>query len=107
MGSPSGEILPPDSAGAFMPHRPRALLVLGLLLAAALAAILVALATGELKASPGDVLAALHLGEGGGVAAIVRELRLPRAVAAFTCGGLLALAGALMQVLLRNPLADP
>ena len=23
------------------------------------------------------------------------------------CGGLLALAGALMQVLLRNPLADP
>ncbi|MCC6878853.1 MAG: iron ABC transporter permease, partial [Rhodocyclaceae bacterium] len=37
----------------------------------------------------------------------VRELRLPRATAAFACGGLLALAGALMQVLLRNPLADP
>ena len=33
--------------------------------------------------------------------------RLPRAVAAFACGGLLALAGALMQVLLRNLLADP
>jgi iron complex transport system permease protein len=32
---------------------------------------------------------------------------LPRALAAFACGGLLALAGALMQVLLRNPLADP
>jgi iron complex transport system permease protein len=40
-------------------------------------------------------------------AAVVRELRLPRAVAAFVCGGLLAMAGALMQVLLRNPLADP
>ena len=40
-------------------------------------------------------------------AAIVRELRLPRALAAFAVGGLLALAGALMQVLLRNPLADP
>jgi ABC-type Fe3+-siderophore transport system permease subunit len=39
--------------------------------------------------------------------AIVRELRLPRAAAAFACGGLLALSGALMQVLLRNPLADP
>ena len=39
--------------------------------------------------------------------AIVRELRLPRALAAFAVGGLLALAGALMQVLLRNPLADP
>ena len=32
---------------------------------------------------------------------------MPRAVAGFACGGLLALAGALMQVLLRNPLADP
>jgi iron complex transport system permease protein len=34
-------------------------------------------------------------------------LRLPRAVAAFATGGALALAGALLQVLLRNPLADP
>jgi iron complex transport system permease protein len=40
-------------------------------------------------------------------AEVVRNLRLPRALAAFACGGLLALAGALMQVLLRNPLADP
>lgn len=40
-------------------------------------------------------------------AAVVRELRLPRTLAAFACGALLALAGALMQVLLRNPLADP
>jgi iron complex transport system permease protein len=35
------------------------------------------------------------------------SLRLPRALAAFAVGGLLAVAGALMQVLLRNPLADP
>lgn len=39
--------------------------------------------------------------------AIVRELRLPRAIAAFATGGALALAGALLQVLLKNPLADP
>ncbi len=38
---------------------------------------------------------------------ILLEVRLPRAIAAFVVGGLLALAGALMQVLLRNPLADP
>lgn len=38
---------------------------------------------------------------------LVLELRLPRALSAFAVGGLLALAGALMQVLLRNPLADP
>jgi iron complex transport system permease protein len=38
---------------------------------------------------------------------IVWQLRLPRVLAAFACGGLLALAGALLQILLRNPLADP
>ena len=38
---------------------------------------------------------------------VILELRLPRAAAAFVVGGLLALAGTLMQALLRNPLADP
>ncbi|MGH8178604.1 MAG: FecCD family ABC transporter permease [Steroidobacter sp.] len=38
---------------------------------------------------------------------LIFELRLPRALTAFAAGGALALAGALMQVLLRNPLADP
>lgn len=35
------------------------------------------------------------------------EIRLPRTLTAFTAGGLLALAGSLMQLLLQNPLADP
>ncbi|WP_019141502.1 FecCD family ABC transporter permease [Noviherbaspirillum massiliense] len=38
---------------------------------------------------------------------MIWQLRAPRVLAAFAVGGLLALAGALMQVLLRNPLADP
>jgi len=38
---------------------------------------------------------------------VIYELRLPRAILAFITGGLLAMAGALLQVLLRNPLADP
>lgn len=38
---------------------------------------------------------------------VVLGLRIPRVFTAFACGGLLALAGALMQVLFRNPLADP
>lgn len=38
---------------------------------------------------------------------VVMELRLPRALTAFAVGGLLGLSGALLQVLLRNPLADP
>jgi iron complex transport system permease protein len=38
---------------------------------------------------------------------VLLELRLPRAAAAFFSGGLLAASGALIQVLLRNPLGDP
>ncbi len=41
------------------------------------------------------------------VRTLVLDLRLPRALTAFAVGGLLAVAGVLMQVLLRNPLADP
>lgn len=38
---------------------------------------------------------------------IFLKLRMPRTLTAFVCGGLLALAGSLMQLLLQNPLADP
>ena len=38
---------------------------------------------------------------------IVRDLRLPRVLAAALVGGSLAVSGALLQGLLRNPLADP
>lgn len=38
---------------------------------------------------------------------VLVDLRMPRALAAFGTGAALAVAGALMQVLLRNPLADP
>src|SRR5690349_17220272 len=38
---------------------------------------------------------------------IILTIRLPRTLSAFVTGSLLALAGAMMQVLLRNPLADP
>jgi iron complex transport system permease protein len=37
---------------------------------------------------------------------VVLELRLPRLLSAFAIGGLLALAGVLLQALFRNPLAD-
>lgn len=39
--------------------------------------------------------------------AIVWDLRFPRSVAAYGVGGLLAVSGCLMQILVRNPLADP
>ena len=39
--------------------------------------------------------------------AAILQLRLPRVLAAFAVGGLLAVSGALLQVLTRNPLAEP
>jgi len=38
---------------------------------------------------------------------LIWRLRLPRAMAAWVVGAMLAMSGCLMQVLLRNPLADP
>lgn len=38
---------------------------------------------------------------------VLMELRLPRTAMAVLCGGILGLAGAALQGLLRNPLADP
>ena len=89
-----------------MPSRRRALLILLALCLLAGASFAVALSLGSLRIPVSDVWAALTGGEAGGME-VVLQLRLPRAIAGFACGGLLALAGALMQVLLRNPLADP
>lgn len=80
--------------------------------ALALAAALVlvaALTLGSVSIPPRQALGALFAPAGGDPLAgeIVRTLRLPRALAGFGCGALLALAGALLQVLLRNPLAEP
>jgi iron complex transport system permease protein len=89
-----------------MPNRQRAILILVSLSLLAVASFGLALMVGSYQVAPAEVLAAL-LGQEGGAGDIVLQLRLPRALAGFACGGLLALAGALMQVLLRNPLADP
>jgi iron complex transport system permease protein len=89
-----------------MSSRRRATLVLVLLTLLSLGSLALALAAGTLSIPVSEILAALA---GGDTAsrAVIMDLRLPRALAGFACGGLLALAGALMQVLLRNPLADP
>ena len=85
----------------------RTLLIWFALAGAAFVAFAIALATGSTRLPLEDVLQAL-LSPGASVAGeIVTQLRLPRALAAFAVGGLLSLAGALMQILLRNPLADP
>ncbi|MGH8672662.1 MAG: FecCD family ABC transporter permease [Burkholderiales bacterium] len=79
-----------------------------LVLAAVSAVCLIAgLMIGSVSLRPAEVVAALFKHESSLAYDIVWQLRLPRVLTAFACGGLLALAGVLLQVLLRNPLADP
>lgn len=84
----------------------RAFVPLALAAAAALASLTLALLFGSAALSPLQVMQALFSSAPGAEHDIVRGLRLPRALAAFACGGLLALAGVLLQALLRNALAD-
>lgn len=77
------------------------------LAATAVASVLFALAVGSLRIPAHEYWSVLT-GQGHGpYRQVLLDLRLPRALAAFVTGAMLSLAGALLQVLLRNPLADP
>jgi iron complex transport system permease protein len=98
------------SALALSPLPRRALLVTGALLAFAAACMLYAGMTGSITVAAAELPAALRQladGRPQSLAASLIELRAGRALVAFVTGGALALAGVLMQALLRNPLADP
>ncbi len=88
-------------------HRFPHWIVLAALALLALAALAFALVAGSVDTGIDVVVRALFFPVDDASGAVVRELRLPRAMAAFAVGALLALAGTMMQVLLRNPLADP
>ncbi|MEX2354069.1 MAG: iron ABC transporter permease, partial [Gammaproteobacteria bacterium] len=70
-------------------------------------AFVIALSLGSSSIPFSEILKLLYRDDEGLTARIVLELRLPRVLTGFLVGGMLALAGCLMQVLLRNPLADP
>jgi iron complex transport system permease protein len=75
---------------------------------AALTAVAVlSLAIGAKPIPVADVFDGLLHDDGSEQAAIVRELRVPRTLVGLSFGIALGLAGALMQALTRNPLADP
>ena len=84
----------------------RSLLIL-LLSSIAIASLAMGLSVGSAGTDP--LLAWQSINGGGDPALqeIILELRLPRVLAAFGVGASLAIAGVLMQVLLRNPMADP
>lgn len=94
-------------SGVSLRYRPRALIAgAGSALLALLVSVL-SLGSGDYPISPAEVLRTLV---GGGSPAedfIVNQLRLPRVVTALLVGAALALAGALFQSLVRNPLGSP
>ncbi|WBO67228.1 FecCD family ABC transporter permease [Streptomyces camelliae] len=86
---------------------PRALIVVVLLLAAACAAGVALIGTGDAGIPAADVLKTLA---GNGTAYqdfIVNELRLPRVLVGLLVGASLGLGGALFQSVSRNPLGSP
>jgi iron complex transport system permease protein len=83
-----------------------ATLFAGLILAAGLA-LLAAMVSGSADVGFAEFVDALRGNAPDNTRALLTNLRLPRALTAFAVGGLLAVAGVLMQVLLRNPLAEP
>ncbi len=99
------EALPYASKG-----RRRAAVVLALLSGVAVVSLLIACAVGSGSLSGDELFSALGelmRGTPSGLGAVLLELRLTRGLAAFVTGAALALAGVMMQALLRNPLAEP
>ena len=82
-------------------------LLFPILLTLWVAAAVAALASGSADILLTDVWGALTGDAPDNIRRLVLELRMPRALTAFGVGGLLAVSGVLMQVLLRNPLAEP
>ena len=94
----------------FRNMRHRATLVIGALTLLAVASLVFSGMIGSVSIPLADMPGALvevASGSNGSLAATLLELRLSRALVAFVTGAALALAGVMMQALLRNPLADP
>lgn len=87
-------------------HIPRITLVPALALIS-IAMIIISCFSGAVPLSPSAILAALFGNGAPEIQTIVREIRLPRSLAAWCAGAALGASGAALQGLLRNPLADP
>lgn len=78
-----------------------------ILLAALIAVFVLSIAIGSSGYPLSEVLRGLWDTEAGKIRIIVFNLRLPRAVLAIMVGACLSAAGAILQAVMRNPLADP
>jgi iron complex transport system permease protein len=83
--------------------------LVGLLVAGLVVVVLLSLATGAIRVSPGAILGALfrHHPLTATQAIIILQIRLPRVLASAIVGAALAISGLMFQGLFRNPMADP
>ncbi|HKL77842.1 MAG TPA: iron ABC transporter permease [Gammaproteobacteria bacterium] len=81
--------------------------LLAVLTAVLLVLVVGSLALGYVAIPPGEVLGALVAPQDTPAALIVQELRVPRTLLGVAVGASLGIAGAGLQGLLRNPLAEP
>lgn len=112
--APRTPALARERAAVHIGRRRHPVLMGGVLLLALLASLVFAVTLGPADIRPADVLASLWSHVTGAESplsvtrdAIIWELRAPRVLAAAAVGGGLAICGAVMQALTRNPLADP
>jgi iron complex transport system permease protein len=87
--------------------RARRLVGVVILAVAVVAMLLLSLAVGAKPIPIGVVIDAVTAFDGSTDHLIVTELRLPRTLVGMAVGAALGVAGALMQAITRNPLADP
>ena len=80
--------------------------VVGVLVVVAIGALIGSVLLGDAKLLLGDVVNWVT-GQAGPMVSGVMENRVPRVAAAFLAGASLALAGAVVQAVARNPLAEP
>ncbi|WP_439593178.1 FecCD family ABC transporter permease [Microbacterium sp.] len=87
--------------------RRRRLLVVLVVLVALLAVAVVSLSAGQYAIAPADLWRTLWGGGDRAQSYVVFQVRMPRLAMAVVVGAALGIAGALLQSLLRNPLASP
>lgn len=97
---------PPAAGARGGVSRARYRVILTVLLVVAIGAVTSSVLLGDTKLLMGDVLNWLT-GQAGPIVTNVMENRAPRVVAALLAGVALALAGAVIQGVARNPLAEP
>src|SRR5690606_41010557 len=103
----SSDVCSSDLAANVRPSRMFPLVWVASAMVLLVAACLLSLVVGRYPAPLGHVLSALVSPGSGEAETIVRHVRIPRTVSGVLAGSALGVAGAVMQGLTRNPLAEP